>query len=205
MLLREDTENSLSSNPNIDVAEDVIALAIAAHRDAAGDDTQLHAALDALPGALYITDGDGQLTYYNRAAASFAGREPILRQDRWCVTWKLFTADGEPLPHDQCPMAVALQSRRGVRGAEAIAERPDGSRVHFTPYPTPLFDAHGVCVGAVNLLIDITERRHADNLRRQAAQCLRLAKTVGDRRTEETLRAMAEEYQAQVSLLERPN
>ena len=38
-------------------------------------------------------------------------------------------------------MAIALKENRPVRGYEAIAERPDGTRVSFVPYPTPLRDA----------------------------------------------------------------
>jgi PAS domain-containing protein len=45
---------------------------------------------------------------------------------------------------------------------EAVAERPDGTRVHFIPYPTPLYDASGTLIGAVNMLIDISDRRRAD-------------------------------------------
>ena len=37
-------------------------------------------------------------------------------------------------------MAVALKEGRAVRGAEVIAERPDGTRVPILPYPTPLRD-----------------------------------------------------------------
>jgi hypothetical protein len=48
--------------------------------------------------------------------------------------------DGTPLPHDQCPMAIALKENRPVRGVEAVAERPDGTRVPFIPFPTPLRD-----------------------------------------------------------------
>ena len=40
-------------------------------------------------------------------------------------------------------MATAIKEKRVVRGMEAIAERPDGTRVPFEPYPTPLFDASG--------------------------------------------------------------
>ena len=47
------------------------------------------------------------------------------------------------MPHEQCPMAKALKDGRAIRGAEAIAERPDGSRVHFVPYPTLLHDHSG--------------------------------------------------------------
>ena len=99
---------------------------------------------------------DGNVTYWNRACVDFAGREPQLGQDRWCVTWKLYTMAGEPLAHDACPMAVAIKQQRIVRDAVAIAERPDGSRRAFTPYPTPLFDEDGALKGAVNMLIDVT-------------------------------------------------
>ena len=59
-------------------------------------------------------------------------------------------------------MAVALKENRVVRGMEAAAERPDGTRVPFIPYPTPLHDEAGRLVGAVNMLVDITERKRAE-------------------------------------------
>jgi PAS domain S-box-containing protein len=118
--------------------------------------------LGALPAAVYTTDADGRITYYNQAAVELAGREPTLGSDEWCVTWKLYRPDGSPMPHDQCPMAIALKEDRPVRGAEAIAERPDGSRVPFIPYPTPLHDESGALIGAVNMLVDITERKNAE-------------------------------------------
>ncbi|UZE21501.1 PAS domain S-box protein [Pseudomonas sp. B21-056] len=118
--------------------------------------------LEALPAAVYTTDAEGRITFYNRAAVELSGRTPELG-DMWCVTWKLFNTDGSPLPHDQCPMAVALKENRAIRGAEAIAQRPDGTRVPFNPYPTPLHDADGNLVGAINMLVDITERKQAEN------------------------------------------
>jgi PAS domain S-box-containing protein len=117
--------------------------------------------LDALPAAVYTTDAKGRITYFNKAAVEMAGRTPQ-PGDEWCVTWRLYNTDGTFLPHDQCPMAVALKEDRPVRGAEAIAERPDGTRVPFIPYPTPLHDSHGKLVGAINMLVDISERKKAE-------------------------------------------
>jgi PAS domain S-box-containing protein len=164
-----------------------------------------HEALDALPAPIYVTDADGSVTYFNEACIAFAGRRPVVGEDRWCVTWKLYTSDGEFLPHDQCPMAVALRERREVRGVEAIAERPDGTRLHFQPFPTPLFDDEGAFAGAINMLVDISDRKRADYLSEQASRCRRLAKTIGDRTTVETLSRMAAEYDARADEIARPN
>ena len=59
-------------------------------------------------------------------------------------------------------MAVTLKEGHPVRGVEAIAERPDGTRVPFLPYPTPLRDATGQLVGAINLLVYLNERPRAE-------------------------------------------
>jgi len=114
--------------------------------------------LEAMPAAVYTTDAAGRITFFNRAAVEMSGRVPQ-DGDSWCVTWRLYEPDGTPLPHDKCPMAVALKEGRAVRGKEAIAERPDGTRVSFIPYPTPLHDADGRLLGAINMLVDITERK----------------------------------------------
>jgi PAS domain S-box-containing protein len=118
--------------------------------------------LEAIPAAVYTTDANGRINFFNRAAVEMAGRTPQ-PGDEWCVTWKLYWPDGTPLPHNECPMAIALRENRAVRGAEAIAERPDGGRVPFIPYPTPLLDAEGNLIGAINMLVDISERKRAEN------------------------------------------
>jgi two-component system NtrC family sensor kinase len=128
------------------------------------------ALLDALPAAIYTTDAEGRLTYFNPAAVAFSGRVPELGTDQWCVSWKLYYPDGTPMPHDTCPMAIALKEGRTVRGAEAIAERPDGTRIWFAPYPTALRDRTGRIVGGINMLLDITERKRAEAALRQSEQ-----------------------------------
>jgi PAS domain S-box-containing protein len=125
------------------------------------DDSWFRTIVANLPLALYATDAEGRLTYFNRAAARFAGREPRLGRDRWCVSHRLFLPDGAPLAHEDGPVAVALRERRSMRGVEALAERPDGSRVPFISAPTPLHDGQGRLAGALNLLIDLSERGRA--------------------------------------------
>jgi PAS domain S-box-containing protein len=121
--------------------------------------------IDALPGAIYTTDAAGLITSFNPAAAALWGRSPELGTDEWCGSWRMYHPDGTLMPHDECPMAVALKEKRQILGAEAMAERPDGVRVPFLAYPTPLRDTSGVITGAVNMLVDITERKRAEQHR----------------------------------------
>jgi PAS domain S-box-containing protein len=162
----------------------------------------LREALDQLPAAIYVTDEDGVVTYFNPACIDFTGRRPEVGRDRWCVTWRLYTNAGEFLPHDECPMAVAINTQRPIRGVTAVAERPDGTRVNFRPWPTPIFDKAGKFTGAVNILEDVTDEVRAQDFLAQARRCRRLAISVDDAQASETLERMADEYEAKAAALQ---
>ena len=121
-----------------------------------------HQVVEALPAAVYVTDAEGRIAYYNEAAVELWGHRPPLGDSRWCGSWRLYWVDGTPMPHDECPMALAIKENRAITGMEAIAERPDGSRVRFMPLPNPLHDERGALIGAVNMLVDITDRRNIE-------------------------------------------
>ena len=143
--------------------------------------------LDSLPAAIYTTDAAGRITFYNQAAVELSGREPRLGTDRLCASWRLLLPDGTPLPHGKCPMAVALREDRPIRGVEIIAERPDGTRINLLPYPTPLHDRSGALVGAVNMLLDITDRKRAEQAIEQLNETL-------ERRVEERTRQVTQAF-----------
>jgi PAS domain S-box-containing protein len=132
-------------------------------------ETYFHDLLDALPAAIYTTDALGRITFYNKAAAELWGTRPELGKSEWCGSWRLYRTDGAALPHDQCPMAITLKENREVRGVEAIAERPDGTRVNFIPYPTLLYDGSGGIAGAINTLVDTTRQRAEEYAQRLAS------------------------------------
>jgi PAS domain S-box-containing protein len=127
---------------------------------------RLQGLLAAIPAAIYTTDAEGKITYFNEAAVELAGRRPTIGNDRWCVTGKMYWPDGRPLPHDQCPMAIALKEGRPIRNVEVVAERPDGVRVPIIPHATPLRDDSDRVVGGINILVDISERRQAETQQR---------------------------------------
>ncbi|WP_336490603.1 hypothetical protein [Methylobacterium nigriterrae] len=106
--------------------------------------------------ALYVTEANGWLTYYNEAAAALWDRRPVLGQDRWCGSWRIYQTDGTPVPHDQCGMAVALREGRAVGDVQAVMERPDGTMVPVVAYPAPLRDPLGTIIGGSNVILEIS-------------------------------------------------
>jgi PAS domain S-box-containing protein len=130
--------------------------------------------LAALPAAIYTTDAAGRITFYNAAAAQLWGCQPELGTSISCVPWKLYWPDGSSVPHEECPMALALQTGEPVRGIEAMAERRDGTRVPFTSFATPLHDQGGNLVGAINMLIDVSERKAFEAAMRSQARLFQI-------------------------------
>jgi PAS domain S-box-containing protein len=136
-----------------------------AHGQTAGPETaltNLPLLLDSLPAAIYSTDAEGQVRFFNRGAAALWGHEPVTGKESECGFSKFFRTDGSELPLEETPMAVALKAGRAVQGGEIIVEGPDGVRKTILTSPQPLRDNSGKIVGAVNLLVDITDRKCAE-------------------------------------------
>lgn len=118
--------------------------------------------IDSLPVSVYTCDARGAITSFNDSSVKLWGREPQIGVDQWCGSWKIYSLDGTPLAIDSCPMAIALRDGKPVYGKEIVIERPDGTRRHVLPHPTPFLDDSGKVIEAVNMLVDITELRHTE-------------------------------------------
>jgi len=127
-----------------------------------GEAEGLRSMLEAFPVAAYATDAEGRLTWFNPAAVKLSGRVPSLYTDQWCVACRLYTPEGQPLPHEASSLAVALKSGEAPAGAEYLAERPDGTRFWFAAYPAIMRNAAGQITGALNLLVDRTEHKRPE-------------------------------------------
>ncbi|MCI0462596.1 MAG: PAS domain S-box protein, partial [Gemmataceae bacterium] len=140
--------------------------------------------LEKLPAGAYTCDPEGLITYFNPQAEQLWGRSPKLNDpvDRFCGSFKLFAADGAPISHDQCWMALALKTQSEFCGQEIVVERPDGTRLAALAYATPIHDQSGVLLGAVNILVDITPKKRAEEALQEA-----------DRRKDEFLATLAHE------------
>jgi len=111
-----------------------------------------------LPAGVYSCDAQGYINFYNHAAAKIWGRKPKIGKELWCGSWKIFKPDGSPIPLDSCPMAIALKEGRAIMGEEIIIERSDGTRSIVLVHPQPEFSLSGEISGAINMVIDITDR-----------------------------------------------
>ena len=115
--------------------------------------------IENLPVATYSCDAEGYVLIYNKAAAVLWGREPEIGKDLWSGSWKIYDEDGNPMPFDKCPMAIAQKEGRILTDREIIIERPNGEKINILPYPVPFLDSSGRVTGAANVLIDITARK----------------------------------------------
>jgi PAS domain S-box-containing protein len=122
---------------------------------------RLRQTMDALPLAAYTCDRDGLITYCNERAREVWGRFPRLNHqpERFCGSVRMLRLDGTPLPHEESLMAQTLREEKPLGGTEYIVVRPDGQLRNVVAHTNPFFDPEGALVGAVNVLMDVTERR----------------------------------------------
>jgi len=126
----------------------------------------LQGLLEKLPAAAYLCDADGLITYFNDHAVRIWGRAPQLNNpaDRFCGSFKLYSSDGKPIAHDECWMALALKTGKEYNGQEIVIECPDRARRTVLAHANPIYDEAGNLQGAVNILVDISDRNRAEEI-----------------------------------------
>lgn len=138
---------------------------------------EFHRMLENLPVGAYTCDAAGLITYYNPRAVELWGRAPKLNHpdDRFCGSFALFTTHGAPIAHADCWMALALRERREYSHEEILIRRPNGDEVVAMAHANPFVDDNGTLVGAINVLVDITNRKYAQDALQRARDDLATA------------------------------
>ena len=141
--------------------------------------------IDRLPAGVYVCEaGTGSLLHYNRRAAELWGREPVLGPggERLDGAFRIFTPDGKPLPQENTPSALVLETGRTVRGSDLLIERPDGTRLSIAMTVSPLRDGQGKLTAAVAVFHEVSERRRAEERERMLLQASALLGSTLDHR-----------------------
>ena len=139
---------------------------------AAQDESLLRQTLDLLPAGAYLCNPDGLITYYNQHALNMWGRAPALNDpaDRYCGSFRLFAENGTHVLHEECWMALAIKNRREYLGQEIVVERADKSRVTVLAYATPLMNEQGKLTAAMNIVVNISDRKRLEALLTRASE-----------------------------------
>ena len=116
--------------------------------------------------AILVCDDEGRFTFANAAARRMAlvdleGTTLDDAPEMWGVA---HYPDGCRIPLEEWSIPRALQGETTV-GREARMVRPDGSHCDFLISAAPLKNTEGEIVGAVAGLLDITERKRAEEER----------------------------------------
>ncbi len=151
------------------------------HEGLRASEHHLDAMLALMPAGVYACDAQGRLTFFNRRAAELWGREPALNDDndRFCGCLRAFTPEGVSIEPTATPMATALRDGCSYRDVEMLVEQPDGTRVAITINIDVLRSADGRVIGAINVFVDATARRRAEQELRESERRLRIATDTG--------------------------
>lgn len=116
--------------------------------------------LDELSDGVYCVDASRRVTYWNRSAERITGYPAAEVVGRSCAESLLIHVDpdGRPLCQIGCPLQRTLQDGVPQR-AEVFLHHRDGHRVPVQVRVTPLRNAEGVVVGAVEIFSDNSAKR----------------------------------------------
>jgi PAS domain S-box-containing protein len=116
--------------------------------------------------AIVVCDESGTFTFANAAARRMALRDPEgTKLEETNEVWGMaHYPDGRRVPLDESSIARALRGETTV-GRETRMVRPDESHYDVLVSAAPLRDSEGEIVGAVAGLLDITERKLAEEER----------------------------------------
>ena len=104
--------------------------------------------------ATFIADERGDLVFYNEQAETILGRTfaeaGSMSASEWGALFQLETLDGEPLPPEQMPAAIALLEQRPAHGRLRMTGLDSVTRT-LSVTAIPLLSSRVECVGMLAL------------------------------------------------------
>ena len=132
---------------------------------------RLQLLLESTGEGIFGIDTDGRCTFINRAGAQMLGwtTDQVLGKNMHELIHHTH-ADGAHYPEAECPIFNAFRQGLPCRIDREVLWRADGSpfSAEYSSYPILDASSGGAVQGAVVTFVDITERRHAEDLLHQA-------------------------------------
>jgi PAS domain S-box-containing protein len=139
----------------------------------------LRATLDAAPVAIIDLDTEGRIkSLWNPAAEEMLGwrREEVLGHFLPTVP--------EDSKEEFAGFRAWVRSGKSIIGKDVVRRRKDGSPIEYSLYAAPEYDANGKVAGNIAVLVDITERKRAEQ---QSAQLAAIVQSSDDAIISKTL------------------
>ncbi len=131
--------------------------------------------LDHLAEGVYFTDCDRRILYWNRSAEMLTGYRTDEVLGSYCHDNILrhVDEDDRPLCNDACPLSRAMESSRTV-SERAFLYHKEGYRLPVQIRVSPVFDAAGTMVGAVEIFSDATDQVELEALNSGLRKLIRI-------------------------------
>jgi signal transduction histidine kinase len=133
--------------------------------------------LEDLPTPAYLCAPDGLITHFNQHALRLWARDPSLSNPagRFCGSLQIFSTDGSPIAHEECFMAVALDTGIECSGKEIMIQCANGQHIAVLAHAKPLHDQSGKLKGAVGILVDLSaQNQETHSLQNELLKCRKL-------------------------------
>nr|WP_263429470.1 PAS domain S-box protein [Nannocystis pusilla] len=131
--------------------------------------------LDNLQVGVVVQGARSEMLMYNEMALEMLGltADQLMGRDSFDARWATIHEDGSPMPGDQHPVVVAINTGKPVRNVIMGVYRPASeSRVWLLVSASPQFDAAGRAFQTVCTFTDITAQKGAEALIREQKELL---------------------------------
>lgn len=121
------------------------------------------AVFEHIESSILVCSHDGNLTLLNKAATDLFGTNLTgIGCDEWAKRLKLYREDGEtPLNKEEMPLFRAWKGEK-IKNIEVNFIPEEGETRTLLVSGQPIYDQHGLNLGAVVALLDITDRKRTE-------------------------------------------
>ncbi len=134
--------------------------------------------IQSMPMAVFSCDAEGRIEIWNEYFSTMVGQEIQPDNSEFKKLTKLFDPNGAPLAVENYPLIRTLRTGEKHLNQEVMMEFVDGRRINALVNPMPVKNSEGKVTGAINVIIDISERKLEEQRRQQDADRLQLAVSI---------------------------